>query len=261
MKKIKYNLCTHVNYGTEENPNIKEELYSAEMDWSEANMEIARREAYGEPDIFDDGQPDPADTPTQLDMIEAQVTYTALMTDTLLTEYIEDEEDITKDESNMENSTISDTDIIDEQSGTGETNAESNDNINDGEVTNDLETPVEDSANTDTTVIEDTDTTEVETDSDTEIPEEDHIIEEPDSVEEKETTIGDDIEEGSFVEGDAEPVSVTEGDSTGEEAIENPMDSGSESEDTIPVEEETVVEETLVEDQVDVIEEEVSTDV
>ena len=76
----------NINHGTEENPNIKEELYSAEMDWSVANMEIARREAYGEPEIYDDGQPDPAEVPSQIDVIEAQVTYTAMITDTLLTE-------------------------------------------------------------------------------------------------------------------------------------------------------------------------------
>ena len=57
-----------------------------ELPWSEANEEIARCEAYGEIKPYDDGQPEPADEPTQLDMIEAQVTYTALMTDTLLTE-------------------------------------------------------------------------------------------------------------------------------------------------------------------------------
>ena len=52
-----------------------------------ANEEIAKCEAYnGVFEIYDDGQPDPADTPSQLDVIEAQVTYTALMTDTLLTE-------------------------------------------------------------------------------------------------------------------------------------------------------------------------------
>lgn len=38
----------------------------------------------GEYTIEDDGQPEPADTPSQLDVIEAQVTYTAMMTDTLL---------------------------------------------------------------------------------------------------------------------------------------------------------------------------------
>lgn len=84
MKKIKYNLCTIVNHGTEEHPDIKEILTPMEMPWNESNEAIAKREAYGEYTIVDDGQPDPAEVPSQLDVIEAQVTYTALMTDTLL---------------------------------------------------------------------------------------------------------------------------------------------------------------------------------
>ena len=85
MKKIKYNMCTRVNHGTEENPDIKEILNPVEMGWNEANEEIAKREAHnGEYEIIDDGQPEPAEVPSQLDVIEAQVTYTALMTDTLL---------------------------------------------------------------------------------------------------------------------------------------------------------------------------------
>ena len=80
MKKIQYNLCTV----TEENEKI---MFPVEMDWNEANEEIAKLEAYlGEYEIYDDGQPAPAEVPSQLDVIEAQVTYTALMTDTLLTE-------------------------------------------------------------------------------------------------------------------------------------------------------------------------------
>ena len=83
MKILKYNLCTEVNRGTDENPNIEEIFYPVEMPYSEDNEEIAKREAYkGEYTIEDDGQPEPA--PTQLDMIEAQITYTAMMTDTLL---------------------------------------------------------------------------------------------------------------------------------------------------------------------------------
>ena len=55
------------------------------MPWNEANEEIAKREAYnGEYTIEDDGQPEPIAEPTQLDHIEAQVAYTAMMTDTLL---------------------------------------------------------------------------------------------------------------------------------------------------------------------------------
>jgi hypothetical protein len=69
MKKIKYNLCTRVNHGTEENPDIKEILTPVEMDWSVSNMEIARREAYGEPEIYDDGQPDPVAEPTTEELL------------------------------------------------------------------------------------------------------------------------------------------------------------------------------------------------
>ena len=38
----------------------------------------------GKYEIIDDGKPEPA--PTQLDRIESQVTYTAMMTDTLIVE-------------------------------------------------------------------------------------------------------------------------------------------------------------------------------
>lgn len=85
MKILKYNLCTKVNHGTEENPVWEETLSAVEMGWNETNEEIAKREAYnGEYTIEDDGQPDPTSEPTQLDRVEAQITYTAMMTDTLL---------------------------------------------------------------------------------------------------------------------------------------------------------------------------------
>lgn len=75
---------------------IKYKFLSAEIDneqlfleksmgWNEVNEEIAKQEAYnGEYTIEDDGEPDPAGFPTQFDRIEAQVAYTAMMTDTLL---------------------------------------------------------------------------------------------------------------------------------------------------------------------------------
>lgn len=85
MKILKYNLCTKVNRGTEEEPQMEEILSPVTMGWNEANEEIAKREAHnGEYTIEDDGQPEPAEEPTQLDRVEAQVTYTAMMTDTLL---------------------------------------------------------------------------------------------------------------------------------------------------------------------------------
>ena len=83
MKIIKYQLCTEINRGTEEQPNIEQVFSGVSLGWSEANEKIAKAEAYnGEYTIEDDGEPEPA--PTQLDRIEAQTTYTAMMTDTLL---------------------------------------------------------------------------------------------------------------------------------------------------------------------------------
>ena len=83
MKVIKYQLCTEINRGTEEQPNIELVFSGVSLGWSEANEKIAKAEAYnGEYTIEDDGKPEPA--PTQLDRIESQVTYTAMMTDTLL---------------------------------------------------------------------------------------------------------------------------------------------------------------------------------
>ena len=84
MKILKYNLCTIINHGTEEEPKIEEILSPVTMGWNEVNEEIAKAEAYkGEYTIEDNGIEEVV-KPTQLDMIEAQVTYTAMMTDTLL---------------------------------------------------------------------------------------------------------------------------------------------------------------------------------
>lgn len=59
-KIIKYNLCTKVNHGTEEEPNIVEILSPVKMGWNEANEEIAKEEAHnGEYTIEDDGEPEP----------------------------------------------------------------------------------------------------------------------------------------------------------------------------------------------------------
>ena len=63
----------------------EENLVEKIIPYSDVAISIAKEEAYnGEYTIEDDGQPDPAQTPSQLDVIEAQVTYTAMMTDTLL---------------------------------------------------------------------------------------------------------------------------------------------------------------------------------
>lgn len=83
MKIIKYQLCTEVNHGTEDKPDIQQFFSAVTLGWSEANEKIAKAEAYnGEYTVEDNGEPEPA--PTQIDRIEAQVAYTALMTDTLM---------------------------------------------------------------------------------------------------------------------------------------------------------------------------------
>lgn len=85
MKWIKFKQKVgETNIGTESEPIFVPVLQDMGVEYSPENETIIKQIAYGEPEIYDDGQPDPADTPSQLDVIEAQVTYTALMTDTLL---------------------------------------------------------------------------------------------------------------------------------------------------------------------------------
>lgn len=77
MKVLKYNLCTIINHGTEEEPKIEEILSPVTMGWNEANEEIAKKEAYnGEYTIEDDGQPEPISTTTEerVEALEAAVT-------------------------------------------------------------------------------------------------------------------------------------------------------------------------------------------
>lgn len=65
MKIIKYQLCTEVNYGTEDKPKIEKSLAAVTLGWSEANEAIAAAEAYnGEYTIEDDGEPEPVIPPT-----------------------------------------------------------------------------------------------------------------------------------------------------------------------------------------------------
>lgn len=46
MKVIKYQLCTEINHGTEDEPNIEQVFSAATLGWSEANETIAKAEAY-----------------------------------------------------------------------------------------------------------------------------------------------------------------------------------------------------------------------
>lgn len=85
MKVIKFQVMEEYKIGTEDAPEIIRELVPYEMGYSEKNCETARSKSYnGEYTIEDDGEPEPTQEPTQLDRVEAQATYTAMMTDTLL---------------------------------------------------------------------------------------------------------------------------------------------------------------------------------
>ncbi len=46
MKVIKYQLCTKINHGTEDEPNIEQVFSAVTLGWSEANETIAKAEAY-----------------------------------------------------------------------------------------------------------------------------------------------------------------------------------------------------------------------
>ena len=79
MKWIKYSLLVG------KTDNGAELFQDMGLEYNVENETYIKGIAYnGEYTIEDDGQPKPAEEPTQLDRIEAQMTYTAMMTDTLL---------------------------------------------------------------------------------------------------------------------------------------------------------------------------------
>ena len=83
MKKIKYKMLGYMGQYNPETEEVEqvECLAEVERTYSETAEEIAKREAYnGEYTIEDDGQFEPESTPTQLDRVESQVAYLAMMT-------------------------------------------------------------------------------------------------------------------------------------------------------------------------------------
>lgn len=65
MKVIKYQLCTEVNHGTGDKPDIQQVFSAVTLGWSEANETIAKAEAYNsEYTVEDDGEPEPVIPPT-----------------------------------------------------------------------------------------------------------------------------------------------------------------------------------------------------
>lgn len=84
MKIIVYNLPCKTYVTNDYGEIVPVDVVSrVEASWSPEMEERAKTEAVdGKYEIIDDGEPEAA--PSQLDIIEAQVTYTAMMTDTLL---------------------------------------------------------------------------------------------------------------------------------------------------------------------------------
>ena len=78
MKKIKYNLCTIVNHGTEEHPDIKEILTPMEMPWNESNEAIAKREAHNGQYIIEEIPTSPAEEIAELKAKLAATDYQAI---------------------------------------------------------------------------------------------------------------------------------------------------------------------------------------
>jgi len=73
MKRLKYQYCTEVNTGTQDEPNMVQSIIVKCPPYSEANEEIAKTEAYnGEYEIIDDGEPEPVTPPSTADLLTVQ---------------------------------------------------------------------------------------------------------------------------------------------------------------------------------------------
>lgn len=71
MKIIKYKLCTEVNHGTEDKPDMEQVFSAVTLGWSAANETIAKAEAYnGEYTVEDDGELEPVVPPTAAELAE-----------------------------------------------------------------------------------------------------------------------------------------------------------------------------------------------
>lgn len=90
MKWIKYKfLSCEINHGTEEQPDIEQIFLEKSIECAtqaqyDANLPIVLKEAHNGEYTVEGEFEEESTEPSQLDIIEAQVTYTAMMTDTLL---------------------------------------------------------------------------------------------------------------------------------------------------------------------------------
>lgn len=60
MKRINYKIMSEINFGTEDEPDIRQNIRGKSLPYTEANYQLALSEAYnGEVTIEDDGQSEP----------------------------------------------------------------------------------------------------------------------------------------------------------------------------------------------------------
>lgn len=84
MRYWKYKIVNRANIGTEENPLWHEAFFEKRLPYTEANEEIAKKEAYnGEYEIYDDGKPEPEAPATLENRVETLETDTADMAEAL----------------------------------------------------------------------------------------------------------------------------------------------------------------------------------
>ena len=93
MKKISFRIMKEETYDVITESGVEQKTrqvldgmtFTCSSSLLEQNVAFVSSIAHnGEYTIEDDGQPEPEPEPTQLDRVEAQATYTAMMTDTLL---------------------------------------------------------------------------------------------------------------------------------------------------------------------------------
>ena len=82
MKRIKYQIMTEINLGTEDEPDIRQNIRGKSLPYTDTNYQLALQEAYqGEVTIEDDGQPEPEPEPTLDDRVSSLETTKADQTD------------------------------------------------------------------------------------------------------------------------------------------------------------------------------------
>ena len=85
MKEETYDVITESGVEQKTRQVLEPMVFTCSSSLLDQNVAFVNSIAYnGEYTIEDDREPEPSAEPTQLDRVEAQATYTAMMTDTLL---------------------------------------------------------------------------------------------------------------------------------------------------------------------------------